>query len=171
MNDEQPPKPIEMKNRPSRARYDMVKHGLDLKWRRRAPQAERIMREVVDALWDAFGGSPWLRCGLWVVQPDGKAFQPGCARPDPAPGAVPVDGPRGETLSSGSSRSAAEGGEHALYVPILDKNMKPWAVCEVRSSAPFDDTDARWVERLFKILQTIDRPGLPPGNPPAGYSS
>ncbi|OGS01503.1 MAG: hypothetical protein A2V88_03115 [Elusimicrobia bacterium RBG_16_66_12] len=164
MNDDLHPvaQPRDMKDRPSRARYDKVKTGLDLKWRRRAPQAERIMREVVDALWDAFGGSPWLRCGLWVVQPDGKAFQPGPARPEPAPAAVPLDGPRGETLSSGLSRNAAEGGEHALYVPILDKNAKTWAVCEVRSPAPFDDMDARWIERLFKIFQSIDRPGLPP---------
>ena len=162
MNDDRTPKPLEIKNRPSRARYDKVKSGLDLKWRRRAPQAERIMREVVDALWDAFGGSPWLRCGLWVLQPDGKAFHPGPARPDPATAAVPLDGPRGETISSGSPCSATEGGEFALYVPILDKNAKPWTVCEVRSAAPFDDMDARWVERLFKILQSIDRPGLPP---------
>lgn len=164
MNDDPPPtpNPLDMRSRPSRARYDKVKSGLDMKWRRRAPQPERIMREAVDALWDAFGGSPWLRCGLWVLQPDGKAFHPGPARPDPAPAAVPLDGPRGETLGSGSSRSAAEGGEHALYVPILDKNAKAWGVFEARSSAAFDDMDARWIERLFKIFQSIDRPGPPP---------
>lgn len=156
------PKPLDIKNRPSRARYDKVKSGLDMKWRRRAPQAERIMREVVDALWDAFEGSPWLRCGLWVLQPDGKAFHPGPARPDPAPASVPVDGPRGETITSGLPRNAAEGGSFALYVPVQDKNGKPWAVFEAFSSTPFDDMDARWVERLFKIFQTIDRPGLPP---------
>lgn len=164
MNDNQSraPKPVDIKDRPSRARYDKVKRELDMKWRRRAPQAERMMREVVDGLWDAFGASPWLRCGLWVLQPDGKAFQPGCARPDPAPAPVPCEGPRGQTVSTGTASIASEGGEFALYVPVLDKNAKAWAVCEVRSSAAFDDMDARWVERLFKIFQTIDRPGLPP---------
>ena len=54
-----PDAPRDILNRPSRARYDKVKHVLDLKWRRRAPQAERMMREIVDGLWDAFGGSPW----------------------------------------------------------------------------------------------------------------
>jgi len=163
MNDENlPPKPTDIKSRPSRARYDKVKTTLDMKWRRRAPQAERIMREVVDALWDAFGESPWQRCGLWVLQPDGRAFQPGPARPGPAAAAVGLDGLRGESFSSGAPRFQEEGGVSVLFVPVQDKNGKPWAVFEARSTAPFDEMDARWVERLLKIFQTIDRPGLPP---------
>ena len=31
---------LDMKDRPSRARYDKVKHALDLKWRRREPQPD-----------------------------------------------------------------------------------------------------------------------------------
>ncbi|MFI5361300.1 MAG: hypothetical protein ACHQ49_04965 [Elusimicrobiota bacterium] len=144
-------------NRPSRARYDKVKHGLDLKWRRRAPQAERMMREIVDGLWDAFGGSPWTWCGVWLPQPDGKAFQPGPARPDPAAAAVPVEGARGEALSSAAPKRAAGG----IFVPVLDKNGRAWAVFEAKSSADFDDMDARWIERLFKAFQTIERPEHP----------
>ena len=144
-------------NRPSRARYDKVKHGLDLKWRRRAPQSERMMREIVDGLWDAFGGSPWTWCGVWTPQPDGKAFQPGQARPGPAPAAVPAAGALAETLSSGEPRRA--GG--VIFVPVLDKNGKAWAVFEARASADFDDMDARWIERLFKAFQAIDRPEPP----------
>lgn len=53
-----PDAPRDIAARPSRARYDKVKHGLDLKWRRRAPQPERMMREIVDGLWDAFGDTP-----------------------------------------------------------------------------------------------------------------
>lgn len=151
------PPGADLRNRPSRARYDKIKSSLDMKWRRRAPQAERIMREVVDALWDSFAGSPWLRCGLWILQPDGKAFQPGPARPEPAPAAVACEGPRGEVVSSGRSCLADAGGGFALYVPVHDKNGKPWAVFEAFSPAPFDEMDARWVERLFKIMQTIER--------------
>lgn len=163
MNDDRPPvaKPLDIKNRPSRARYDKVKSGLDIKWRRRAPQAERLMREVVDALWDAFGGSPWVRCGLWILQPDGAAFQPGPARPDPAAAPIPVEGLRGEAFASCSARRSAEGAAAVLVVPVQDKNGKPWAVFEALSSVPFDEMDARWVERLFKVFQTIDRPGPP----------
>ncbi len=145
-------------NRPSRARYDKVKHGLDLKWRRRAPQAERMMREVVDGLWDAFGASPWTWCGIWMPQPDGKAFQPGAARPEPAPAAVPADGALGSALSSGQPNRAGR----VIAVPVLDKNGRAWAVFEARSAADFDDMDARWIERLFKAFQAIERPDGPP---------
>ncbi len=145
-------------NRPSRARYDKVKHGLDLKWRRRAPQAERMMREIVDGLWDAFGGSPWTWCGVWMPQPDGKAFQPGPARPAPAAAAVPAEGLLGEVLAKGEPRLNGA----VIAVPVLDKNGRPWAVFEAKSSAPFDDMDARWIERMFKAFQAIERPEHPP---------
>lgn len=147
----------DIKDRPSRARYDKVKHGLDLKWRRRAPQPERMMREVVDGLWDAFGGSPWTWCGVWVLQPDGKAFQPGAARPDPAGAAIAVDGALGAAFSAGESKR--EGGD--IAVPVLDKNGRAWAVFQAKASAPFDDMDARWIERLFKAFQVIERPETP----------
>jgi hypothetical protein len=144
-------------NRPSRARYDKVKHELDLKWRRRAPQAGRMMREIVDGLWDAFGGNPWTWCGVWLPQPDGKAFQPGPARPEPAGAAVPVEGRLGEAFAKREARM--DGGD--IAVPVLDKNGRAWAVFQAKSSAPFDDMDARWIERMFKAFQAIERPESP----------
>lgn len=148
---------LDIKDRPSRARYDKVKHALDLKWRRREPQPERMMREVVDGLWDAFGGSPWTWCGLWLPQPDGKAFQPGAARPEPAPAAVPAEGLLGGAYAAGEPRS--DGGD--IAVPVLDFNGKPWAVFQAKASAPFDEMDARWIERMFKAFQSIQRPEKP----------
>jgi hypothetical protein len=149
--------PRDILNRPSRARYDKVKHALDLKWRRRAPQAERMMREIVDGLWDSFGGSPWTWCGVWMPQPDGKAFQPGPARPEPASAAVPAVGALAAALSS-AAPSRADGG---ICVPVLDKNGRAWAVFEAKSATAFDDMDARWIERLFKAFQLIERPEHP----------
>lgn len=143
--------------RPSRARYDKVKHELDLKWRRRSPQAERMTREIVDHLWDAFGGAPWKWCGVWLPQPDGKAFQPGPARPEPAGVAVPVAGVLGEVLAKGEPRM--DGTD--IVVPVLDKNGRAWAVFEAKSTAAFDDMDMRWIERLFKAFQAIERPESP----------
>ena len=160
MNDERTPGPDDMadiKTRPSRARYDKVKHTLDLKWRRRAPQTERMMREIVDGLWDAFGGSPWTWCGVWMPQPDGKAFQPAAARPEPASAPVPVEGHLGEALSKGEPR--LNGAD--IAIPVLDKNGRAWAVFQAKSSAPFDDMDARWIERMFKAFQAIERPEPP----------
>jgi hypothetical protein len=153
-----PDAPRDIANRPSRARYDKVKHVLDLKWRRRAPQTERMMREIIDGLWDAFGDSPWSWCGVWMPQPDGKAFQPGPARPAPAAAAVPADGLLGEVLAKGEPRFNGA----VIAVPLLDKNGRPWAVFEAKSSAPFDDMDARWIERMFKAFQAIERPEHPP---------
>jgi hypothetical protein len=160
MNEEEAPgvdAPRDIANRPSRARYDKVKHALDLKWRRRAPQAERMMREIVDGLWDAFGGNPWTWCGVWLPQPDGKAFQPGPARPEPAPAAAPAEGHLGAAFSKGEPH--LNGAD--IAVPILDKNGRAWAVFQAKSSAAFDDMDARWIERMFKAFQAIERPEPP----------
>lgn len=148
---ERPQKDI--KERPSRARYDKVKSTLDLKWRRRQPQSERLTRELSDALWDAFGQSPWTWCGFWLLQPDGQAFQPGPARPEAAPAAVPAAGALGEALRSGEAKP----GGTTIAVPVLDKSMRVWAVFEARSTAAFDDMDARWLERLFKVFQSIEK--------------
>ena len=155
MSDEyrQEPPLKDIRERPSRARYDKIKSSLDLKWRRRALQSERMTRELADHLWDAFE-KPWTWCGFWLLQPDGKAFQPGPARPAPAPAAIPCEGVIAEALRSGDAKS----GSTTIFVPVLDKNMRVWAMFEARSSAPFDEMDARWIERLFKPFQTIEKP-------------
>lgn len=150
---EQPLKDI--RERPSRARYDKIKSTLDLKWRRRVLQSERMTRELADALWDAFE-NPWSWCGFWLLQPDGKAFQPGPARPEAQKAPIPAEGAIAEALRTGDSKSGA----NTIFVPVFDKNARVWAVFEARSSAPFDDMDARWIERLFKPFQTIEK--LPP---------
>ena len=148
---------MNINDRPSRARYDKVKSILDVKWRRRAPQPERMMRELVDTLWDHFGEDPWTWCGLWTPQPDGKAYQPGQARPSPAPAPAAAEGALQECFSANLPKTAAG----SIFVPVQDKNGRAWSVFEVRSKAAFDDMDARWLERLFKVFQTIERP-LPP---------
>jgi len=153
---EQPPKDI--RDRPSRARYDKIKSTLDLKWRRRALQSERMTRELTDHLWEAFE-KPWTWCGFWLLQPDGKAFQPGPARPDSDRLAIPNEGAIADALRSGEAKA----GNTTIFVPVFDKNQRVWAVFEARSTAAFDDMDARWIERLFKPFQTIEK--LPPQAP------
>ena len=92
-----------------------------------------------------------------MPQPDGKAFQPGAARPEPAPAAVAAAGALGEALSTGTPSRAGK----AIAVPVLDKNGRAWAVFQAKSAAPFDDMDARWIERMFKAFQAIERPETP----------
>jgi len=144
--------------RPSRARYDKVKATVGLKWRRREPQPERMMRDLVDALWDAFGGNPWTWCGFWLPQPDGKAFHAGAARPDHAPAPAPMDGIAGRALTSGAAQREGT----CVAAPVLDKNGRAWAAFEVKSSAAFDDMDVRWIEQLLRPFQAIERPAPPP---------
>ena len=146
-----------IKDRPSRARYDKVKHGLDLKWRRRTPQPGRMMREIIDGLWDAFGESPWTWCGIWTPQPDGKEFQPGAARPSPAPQAVSAEGLIGNCFLA----NAPQREDTRIAVPVQDKNGRAWAVFEAKSPVAFDEMDERWIERMFKAFQTIERPEPP----------
>ncbi|HEX4046235.1 MAG TPA: hypothetical protein VH309_00280, partial [Elusimicrobiota bacterium] len=100
---------------------------------------------------------PWTWCGVWLPQPDGKAFQPGPARPEPAAAAVPADGALGGAFAAGEPR--LDGG--GIAVPVLDKNGRAWAVFQAKSSAAFDGMDARWIERMFKAFQAIERPEPP----------
>lgn len=137
--------------RPSRARYDRVRTALDRKWRRREPQPERMLRELVDALWDAFEGGGWTWCGVWLIAPDGRTLTPGRALPAAAPAAS--SGPLLDALAA----SAAARGTGAIAVPILDKDGRVWAALEAKSSSDFDDMDARWLERLVKPFG--DAPG------------
>jgi hypothetical protein len=138
--------------RPSRARYDAVRAALDLKWRRREPQVERMSRELVDALWDAFQDRGWSWCGLWIIQPDGAGLQPGPSRPEPE-AARPLEGPAAEAVST--RRTLARPG--SIVVPVFDSKDLCWAVFEARSPAPFDEMDARWLEKLFRIFYFIEK--------------
>jgi putative methionine-R-sulfoxide reductase with GAF domain len=164
MNEDLPPMPnpgADLSKRPSRARYDKVKAALDLKWRRRAPQAERMLRETVDGLWDAFGENPWSWCGLWLPQPDGKAYQPGPARPSAATAPAAHEGMLADALKAGQAVVQGDGQGARIVLPVVDRNGKLWALFEARSNGPFDDMDARWIERLFKALQSIERADNP----------
>ena len=63
---------LKLKQRPSRARYDKVHHNLERKWRRRCERrGDRMMKEIVDELWDQFEGSPYSWCGFYILSPDG----------------------------------------------------------------------------------------------------
>ncbi|NNN07171.1 MAG: hypothetical protein HKL90_14860 [Elusimicrobia bacterium] len=143
------PGPDGLAGRPSRARYDRVRTALDRKWRRREPQPERMLRELVDALWDAFEGGAWTWCGVWLVGPDGRALTPGRALPAAAP-AVPSSGPLVDALAATSAVRAPG----AIAVPVVDKDGRVWAALEVKSSSDFDEMDARWLERLVKTFRS-----------------
>lgn len=155
----QPPKDI--RDLPPRHRYEKIKRELDLKWRRRDPMPERMMRESVDHLWDAFSKDPWTWCGMWTLQPDGRGLLPGPGR-DEAPQARPLEGLIADCFTGKDSKLGQDGGTHAIAVPVMDMNGRPWAVFVARASAPFNEVDARWIEQVLKAFRAIKRPEPPP---------
>lgn len=157
-----PPKaaPRDIRQLPARARYEKVKRELDLKWRRRDPMADRMMRETVDALWDAFSGDPWSWCGMWTLQLDGRGLLPGPGRDEP-PQARPLEGLLAECFAAKDSRRGELDGSPAIAVPVTDLNGRPWGVFVARAPAPFNEVDARWIEQVLKAFRPIKRPEPP----------
>ena len=162
-----------LKERPSRARYDKVRMTLDKKWRRRELKSERMMREIVDALWDNFEGAPYSWCGFYVLSPDGSQLNLGPHRDKPACSPLPMHGVCGAVLKKGSSMIvpdvAALGEAHVecdpknkseIAVPVFDREGKVWAVFDVDSERPnaFNEMDQRWLERLLKAFADVGKP-------------
>ena len=135
--------------RPSRARYDRVRVALDGKWRRREPQPERMLREVVEALWDAFEPAGWSAVRVWLADGEGalKAGH-GLPAPETSPAAS------GAARARESNATVVEVG--AAFTPVSDLDGRVWAVLETRSPGGFDEMDARWLERLVKPLAVSD---------------
>jgi putative methionine-R-sulfoxide reductase with GAF domain len=167
---------VKLKNRPSRARYDLVHHALERKWRRRTDMRhDRMMKEIVDELWDQFQGSPYSWLGFYVYSPDQSQLILGAHRDKPACSPLPLHGVCGKAAKTGQSQIVPDvsqlGDAHIecdprnkseIVVPIFDQKGKVWAVLDVDSEAlgAFNDMDQRWLERLTKAFAELDRPSL-----------
>ncbi len=162
-----------LKGRPSRARYDKTHFTLERKWRRRELKAERMMREIVDELWENFAGSPYSWCGFYVLAPTKTEFTLGPHRDKPACSPLPLHGVCGRALKEGKTIIVPDvkalGAEHIecdpknlseIAVPVFNKDGKVWAVFDVDSQAPsaFDGMDQRWLET---IMRNFEKVGLP----------
>lgn len=177
--DDLPPMPgddAKLKQRPSRARYDKVRHELERKWRRRTDaRHDRLMREIVEALWEQFAGSPYSWCGFYVLSPDASQLVLGHHRDKPACSPIPMHGVCGEALKTGKTQLVPDvkalGDKHIecdprnqseIAVPVFDKKNKVWGVLDVdsESKAAFDEMDQRWLERLLKVFADLDAPNL-----------
>jgi putative methionine-R-sulfoxide reductase with GAF domain len=162
-----------LKARPSRARYDKAHLVLERKWRRRELHADRMMREVVDVLWDAFAGSPYSWCGFYLLAADGKSLVLGPHRDRPACSPLPMHGVCGRVASSGRALVAPDvqalGEAHIecdprnvseIALPVFDKTGKVWAVFDADSAVPaaFDEMDQRWLEKILKRFEETGAP-------------
>ena len=161
-----------MKGRPSRARYNKVHAALERKWRRRELSAERMMREVVDALWDTFAGSPYCWCGFYLVGGQGQGLHLGPHRDKPACSPLPLHGVCGKVAESGEAMIVADvkalGDAYVgcdpkavseIALPVFDRDWKVWAVFDADSeqAAAFDAMDARWLERILARFRDIGK--------------
>ena len=162
-----------LKGRPSRARYDKVHLALERKWRRRELKADRMMREVVDVLWNSFADSPYSWCGFYLLALDGKSLVLGPHRDKPACSPLPMHGVCGRVASSGRALVVPDvkalGKAHIecdprnlseIVLPVFDKGGKVWAVLDVDSAAPaaFDEMDQRWLEKIVKRFEETSAP-------------
>lgn len=176
-DDNLPPMPgddLKLKNRPSRARYDKVHHALDRKWRRRTDQRhDRMMKEIVDELWDQFANSPYSWVGFYRYSPDQSQLILGPHRDKPACSPIPLHGVCGKCVQSGQAQIVPDvkalGDAHIecdprnlseICVPVFDEKGKAWAVLDVDSAEKdaFDEMDQRWLERLVKPFAFMPRP-------------
>lgn len=176
MNHDLPPMPgdeSKLAQRPSRARYDKARHELERKWRRRTDMRhDRMMKEIVDALWDQFAGSPYSWCGFYVLSPDGSQLNLGAHHDKPACTPLPLTGVCGQALSSGKTILVPDvkafpghvecdpANQSEIAVPVFDKKNKVWAVLDVDSANKdaFDEMDQRWLERFVRVFADMDRP-------------
>lgn len=159
--------------RPSRARYNKVHAALERKWRRRELETERMMREVVDELWDGFAGSPYSWCGFYLVQAEGQGLVLGPHRDKPAASPLPLHGVCGKAAETGEPMIVADvkalgkatlacdpktASEIAL--PVFDHKGRVWAVFDVDSEIPaaFDQMDQRWLERILSRFREVGKP-------------
>ena len=154
-----PEKPKNMKERPSRARYGLVRQVLETKWRRREIKNERVMRELVDVLWENFEASPYSWCGFYLLGPDGKNLVPGPHRGEPAPAPMALEGFFSEAVNKSEGVIAAgSSGCSEIAVPAFDQKGKIWAVLHVqaKSANAFDDMDRRWLEQLLRVFSSVE---------------
>jgi putative methionine-R-sulfoxide reductase with GAF domain len=159
-----------LKGRPSRARYDKAHLALERKWRRRELKAERMMREVVDVLWDTFAESPYSWCGFYLLAADGQSLVLGPHRDKPACSPLPMTGVCGRAATSGRAQVVPDvkalGEAHIecdprniseIALPVFDKTGKVWAVFDADSAAPaaFNEMDQRWLEKILRRFEAI----------------
>lgn len=166
--------PLKLKSRPSRARYDKVRHELERKWRRRTDQRhDRLMKEIVDELWEQFAGAPYSWVGFYYYSPDESQLILGPRRDKPACSPLPLHGVCGKAVKTGQTQIVPDvsklGDAHIecdprnkseIAVPIFDKKGKVWGCLDVDSESlnAFDEMDQRWLERLLKPFAEMDRP-------------
>lgn len=152
--------------KPRRRDYEKILSTLENRWKRRPAERGRIMQEVIDALWDAFGGKIYSWCGFYTTGP-GANLVLGPHRDKPACASIGMHGVCGRAASERKTQVIADvkslGDAHIecdpsnraeIAVPIIDSNGTVFAVLDVDSTqvGAFGEEDRRWLERIVRTL-------------------
>ncbi len=159
-------------SRPARARYQKARDVLELKWRRRELDCDRMMREIVDVLWDHFAEKPYSWCGFYRLSRDGDSLILGPHREKPACSPLPMHGVCGRAARTGQPLVVGDvkslgtdrhvecdpANLSEVALPVFDRSGKVWAVFDVDSASKdaFDEMHVRWLERILKAFQRIE---------------
>ena len=152
-----------LRERPSRARYDKVHLALERKWRRRELKGDRMMKEVVDQLWEHFAQSPYSWCGFYLLGPGGHELILGPHRDKPGLSPLPMSGSCGKAVQTGKAVIVSNPGDpqrlSEITVPVYDSAGVIWGVLDVGSlsAAAFDEMDQRWLEKILKPFQEVGK--------------
>lgn len=162
----------EREGQPRRRAYEKVLRRLENRWKRRHVDSGQMMQEIVNALWDHFGGGTYAWCGFYALHGDGRELLPGPCRDTPARAVVTNREACGRALRSRTTqvvpgaagpKEASGGGASAgseITVPVLDAAGSAVAVLAVLSATDraFGEEDRRWLERIVKAMGQSNLP-------------
>lgn len=152
--------------RPRRRDYERVLSALETRWKRRPADRGKIMQDIVEALWDAFGGKVYSWCGFYTPGPSASLVL-GPHRDKPACASIGTNGVCGRAASEKKSQIVPDvkalGDAHIecdpanrseIVVPVMDPDGTVFAVLDVDSTeiGAFGEEDRRWLERLVRTL-------------------
>lgn len=147
MTNEEPPK-----NRPRRHDYEKVLTSLHKHWKRRSPDKTHRINDIIDNLWETFGGKSCSWLGFYVPTPDHNGFVQGPHRGE-TPDSAGIDR---ETLHRAVETRESQLATHhaAILVPILDDRNVVLAVFAAKSPSAhsFNEEDRRWLELIVRDL-------------------
>lgn len=132
-----------------------------------------MMAEIVNALWDSFGGNVYAWCGFYYPVKNGAELVLGPSKDKPACTPIGAHGVCGKAMTTRESQIIADvktlgaayvecdpSHKSEIAIPATDENGVVFAVLDIDSTIPsaFNDEDRRWLERIVRVLRHTPAP-------------
>ena len=155
-------------DRPRRHGYEKVLQAVEGRWKRRQADRGMMMQQIVNLLWEAFGGGGYSWCGFYLPAPSGSELVLGPCRDTPACSPIGMHGVCGRAFAAAATQIVPDvralGDAHIecdprnrseIAVPVFGRDGKPVAVLDVDSQevGAFDEVDQRWLERIVRSME------------------